>query len=649
MKKTITRISDSLVRVHYEGIGEDTEEICFSYEGKTVLRQVRTALVRKEVYRTVPEGEFVKKDTANGEVSAVSAVRREFERYSHAALAEFEIGEDELLLGLGQYEDGLYDYRGRKEYLYQSNMRIAIPLLVTTGHYAVFMDTQSNMVFSEKDNVMRFEIDTTDDLSYYIITGKDLDALIAGYQQLTGKASPMPDWVFGYIQSKERYKSGAELLSVAEQFGERKIPVSCLVQDWYSWREGLWGEKTFDLARYPDLKGVIDSLHDQGIRFMVSVWPNMSPQSADYREFEERGMLLPNSNTYDAFSPEAGALYFEQCKRQILSAGADALWCDNAEPFSDADWSGEKKKPEEERYQCVVTESQKSMPWEKLNAYALYHARNIYENWLCEKSVCAGKKVVNLIRSAWAGSQAYGTIVWSGDITAKWSTMRKQVTEGLKMGLSGHPYWTMDIGGFFVVNDKYENRGCNNTSREPLWFWDGDYNDGIADKGYCELYTRWIQLGTFLPIFRSHGTDTPREPWQFEKADRRFYDVIVKFIRLRYELMDYILAMAEKAHTDSYIMMRALAFDFPDDPKAVSRTDEYMFGPSYLVAPVFEPMYYESGSRPIRNAAKVREVYLPQGCRWKDYWTGEIYEGGQSILADAPLEKIPVMVRETGV
>ena len=301
MKKTITRISDCLVRVHYEGIGGDTKEICFDYEGKTVLRQVRAALVRKEVYRTIPEGEFIKKNTANGEVSAVSAVRREFERYSHAALAEFEIGEDELLLGLGQYEDGLYDYRGRKEYLYQSNMRIAIPLLVTTGHYAVFMDTQSNMVFSEKDNVMRFEIDTTDDLSYYIITGKDLDALIAGYQQLTGKASPMPDWVFGYIQSKERYKSGAELLSVAEQFGKRKIPVSCLVQDWYSWREGLWGEKTFDLARYPDLKGVIDSLHDQGIRFMVSVWPNMSPQSADYREFEERGMLLPNSNTYDAF------------------------------------------------------------------------------------------------------------------------------------------------------------------------------------------------------------------------------------------------------------------------------------------------------------------------------------------------------------
>ena len=651
MKSSIIHISTSATSVLYEGIGEDTFEQVFTYNGKIVLTQVRVSLTQKEVFRTVPGERFVKKVTANGEVTLIESDRKEFERYSCSGVLEFRIGPDELLLGLGQYEDGFYDYRGRTEYLYQSNMRIAIPFLITTGHYAIWIDSESDMIFSEKDGIIRFEIDTLSSLSYTVFTGDTLDELIMQFQQQTGIASMLPRWAFGYIQSRERYQTSEEILQTAEQFRKRKIPVSCIVQDWYSWREGLWGEKTFDPGRYPDPKQMVDTLHASGIRFMVSVWPNMSPESSDYKKFADRKLLLPNSNVYDAYSPEAGTLYFEQCQRQILSSGADALWCDNAEPFSDADWSGAVKKSERDRFDCVVELSKKSIVWENLNSYGAYHARNIYENW---RRAYPEKRVVNLIRSGYTESRRCGTILWSGDITAKWTTMRNQLTEGLKMGLSGHPYWTFDIGGFFVVKDKYENRGCCNTSAEPLWFWDGDYNDGVQDQGYCELYTRWLQFGTFLPVFRSHGTDTPREPWQFEKetesdAKRNvspdYYDIICRYIRLRYRLMPYIYSLAAMAHFDSFIMMRSLAFDFPEDPQAVGRSDEYMFGPALLIAPVFSPMYFKSESRPLSDVPKTREVYLPRGAKWYDFWTEEVFEGGQTVTAVAPLDRIPVFVR----
>lgn len=646
MNKQITQYAEGIVRVQYEGTGCDREPVAFSFSSRTVLRQIRAELISKPVFRTVPSSQFLKKETANGEVTVMEEVRREFERYSHTALVEFRTGPDELLLGLGQYEDGIFNYRGKREYLYESNMRIAIPLLVTTGNYAVYIDSQSNMIFSEDSGVVRFEIDTADTLSYYIFTGNSLAELISLYQSVTGKASMLPQWAFGYIQSKERYRSSEDLLLTARQFRERKIPVSCLVQDWYTWKEGLWGEKTFDPQRYPDLPAVVNELHEMGIRFMVSVWPNMSPESTDYAEFQQKDYLLPNSNVYDAFSPAAGELYFDQCSRQILAAGTDALWCDNAEPFSDADWSGAVKRHEEDRYAAVTGESKKSIVWEKLNAYGLFHAKNIWENW---RKRIPDKRVVNLIRSGYAGSQRYGTILWSGDITAKWDTLRRQITEGLKMGLSGHPYWTLDIGGFFVVKDKYENRGCNSTSREPLWFWDGDYNDGVMNRGYCELYTRWLEFGTFLPVFRSHGTDTPREPWQFENTDPRFCRTITHFIKLRYQLMPYIYSLGAMAHFDSYILMRALAFDFPDDPDACGRSDEYMFGPALLIAPVLEAMYYDVNGQELADVPKARDVYLPSGPVWYDFWTGESYEGGQTVSIPAPLDRIPVLVRSGSI
>lgn len=298
---------------------EDIEGIKYLYKGACVLKQNKASLCKKDVYKYVIDGEPVikKKLTANGEVSYIENARQEPERTSYEGQITFQVGKDELLLGLGQYEDGVFDYRNRTEYLYESNMRIAIPFLITTGHYAIFIDSESNMIFNSNNEEVTFTIDTTKELSYYVILGEDTDDILKQFHLLTGKASMMPRWMFGYIQSKERYDNAQELLETAKEFRDRKIPIDCLVQDWYTWEEGLWGEKIFDKKRYPDLPGTVEALHNDHFRFMVSVWPNMSPDGENYAEFAKVGKLLPNSNVYDAFDEEARDLYFRQCQDEI--------------------------------------------------------------------------------------------------------------------------------------------------------------------------------------------------------------------------------------------------------------------------------------------------------------------------------------------
>lgn len=639
MKKETERLNENVVRVTYTPdsgtAAEDVESISFCYKTKKLLTQTKAEFIPKEVYEYTVDGEtkFSTKQTANGEVTYIENAQSRFVRYSNAAILEFEVGENELLLGLGQYEDGVFDYRNHTEYLYESNMRIALPVMMTTGGYAVYIDSGSNMIFKSEENTVRFEIDTVSELTYYVIFGDSISELIQRFQELTGKAAMLPRYIYGYVQSKEHYHTGEDLLNTAAEFKKRGIPIDVLVQDWFTWEDGLWGEKVLDKKRYPDFPKTVDKLHADNIRLMFSIWPNVAPAGENYREFAGIGGLLPNSNVYNAFSEECCRLYWEQCEREIMSAGVDALWCDNAEPFSDADWSGDKRRPEKERYERVVSDSKKSIEWEQLNLFGLYHARGIYENW---RKNYPNRRVVNLTRSGYISVQKYGAILWSGDISARWETLRNQITEGLKMGLCGNPYWTLDIGGFFV-------------RKAPMWFWNGGFNDGVKDAGYRELYTRWLQFGAFLPVFRSHGTDTPREPWNFINSDGcelPFYETIVKFIKLRYRLLPYIYSLGYRAHTDAYILMRALAFDFAKDEAAEKRTDEYMFGPAFLVAPVYEPMYYASGSTPLENENFTRRVYLPQpGTLWYDYWTDTCYEGGREISAAADITTMPLFVR----
>ncbi len=653
MLRSVENLSEGIISVTYpaSSIGSggliDDVPIDLTWNGKRVIRQSEVSFVPVTVYRyETGNSAFMKKQTANGEVAYTDRLVKVPSHKAFSVTLEFSIGSDELLLGMGQYEDGIYDLRNHTEYLYESNMRIAIPFLVTTGHYGILIDSEAGIIFSSEGNRIKFDIDCAKELKYYIFTGDNISDIIRCYHKITGMPSMLPRWAFGYIQSKERYKTGAELEDIVSTFRSKDIPIDCIVQDWFSWEDGLWGEKKFDKKRYPDLPSTVKKIHDKNVHFMVSIWPNMSTDSENYAEFAKEGLLLPNSNLYDAFNENARALYWKQTCEEIMSSDTDAVWCDNAEPFSDADWSGEDKKPEDERYRVVREMSVQSIDPERLNSYGLYHAKGIYENW---RRDIPEKRVVNLTRSGYTGIQKYGTILWSGDICATYDTLRRQITEGIKMGLTGMPYWTLDIGGFFVVDDKYENRGCNDQSHKPLWFWHGDYNDGVNDPGYCELYVRWLEFGTFLPVFRSHGTDTPREPWQFGSKGDMFYDAIVSHIRLRYRLMPYLYSLGALAHRMGEPMMRSLLIDFPEDREVRGISDEYLLGPALLVAPVYTPMYYGACSSEIEDCEKKRKIYLPKGCGWYDFYTGKYYEGGCNIYADAPIDRIPVFVREGSI
>lgn len=613
--------------------------------GDVILEETGHALIPKAVYRYVIDGEPVvqTKHTANGDVAFIENARREQSGTAYHGRLVFHVAEGEHLYGLGQHEDGVYDYRGRREYLYQTNMKITVPFLLSSRNYGLLVDTQSAMVFDEQNGVMYFELETVADLSYYVITGENFDEIIATLRALTGRAPMLPRWAFGYIQSKERYRSSDELISTAATFRSLGIPVDCIVQDWFTWAEDLWGEKRPDPKRYPDLSTLMNALHEKHVKLMVSIWPNMVPKGPNYHAFEERALLLPNSSVYDAFQEEGRALYWRQCEEYWFRAGIDAWWCDNAEPFSDADWNGAAKRAELLRYRLVVTDSEKSMDWTRLNTYGLYHARGIYENWRRQTSA---KRVMNLTRSTYTSGQRYGVVAWSGDHSAKWSVLKNQITEGIKFCMSGMPYWTLDIGGFFTVRDQYENRGCNKAGdRTPLWFWNGDYNDGVNDLGYRELYVRWLQYAVFLPVFRAHGTDTPREPWHFGKPGEPFYDTILSFIRLRYRLLPYIYSTAAAVSFHHDTMMRSLMFDFAHDSRVAEISGSYMFGRSMLVCPVTEPMYYGPNSTPLPETDQTWPVYLSEGTLWYNFWTNKAYQGGQTVVCEAPLQSVPLFVR----
>ncbi len=266
----------------------------------------------------------------------------------------------------------------------------------------------------------------------------------------------------------------------------------------------------------------------------------------------------------------------------------------------------------------------------------------MYEN---QRETTKDIRVLNLTRSGYASGQKYGAMLWSGDTYASWDTLKKQIVEGLNVGLSGYPYWTLDIGAFFTVGDKWQNRGCGcNTDPTPKWFWKGNYNEGVKDAGYCELYVRWLEFGTFLPMFRSHGTDTPREIWNFGKKGDMFYDAIEKFIHLRYQLMPYIYSLAGAVYLNHATIMRSLLFDFIKDKKVKEIKDGFLFGPALLVYVVTEPMYYDAGNI-ILDKEKLKDCYLPEGTGWYDFWNDKFYEGGQVVTVETPIDRTPIFVK----
>lgn len=565
--------------------------------------------------------------TANGIVTVRDMVRRD----TIGSVREFGVAwtmdSEQVLYGLGSHMEDYMNLLGKTLYLTQHNLKVFVPVLVSTCGYGLLLDAGCAMKYSSalSDSgdkcLTEIEMDAASQIDYYFIKGKDMEDVVKGYRFLTGGVSMMPRYVFGYIQSKERYTSSDDILRTLREYRRRHVPIDMIVQDWNYWPQG-WGYMKMDERHYPDPKALADSVHALNARLMISIWPNPQgcPQEEDFRR---RGFMLENS-VYDAFSADARKLYWSYADDEFFSKGFDAWWCDSSEPL-DADWNHTPEPIDGTPYSLNDHQRRWKLNKELLGTtlgvkrsslYSLYHAMGIYEN---QRATSDSKRVVNLTRSGFAGQQRYGTIVWNGDVSATWQSFRNQIPAGLNYMATGCPYWTVDVGCFFTGSDM-------------RWFRYGDFPKGTDDPAYRQYYTRMFQWATFLPVLRSHGTDTPREIWHFGEPGTPYYDAILDMINLRYTLNPYIYSMAAAQTRGGYTMARPLAFDFPDDSEVHDIKDQYMFG-DFLVCPVTEP------------DVRTRRVYLPETARWTDYWTGNTLDGGQWIEAECPVSRLPLYVR----
>ena len=548
-----------------------------------------------------------------------------FDRKAYSAMLHFSFQEGEAIYGLGQHEDGVLNYRGRHQMMYQHNLTVSCPVLMSSRGWGLLINCLSAMTFHDDAYGSYFSMDTVDELDYFIGYGPELDDLVGMMRLLTGPARLLPRWVFGYIQSTECYNTQQELLDIAREYRRRGVPLDCVVQDWQTWRKGQWGQKTVDPERYPDLSAGIQALHDENVKLFWSIWPNMGGDGENRREMISKGYMLGNRSSYNAFDPAARDVYWRQAEEGLFRHGVDGWWCDCTEPF-ERDWNGEPHLTPEERMCLNVDEFKRYLDPALINAYSYFHSKGIYEH---QRAVCESKRVVNLTRSGFPGQQKYATITWNGDTSARWDVLAKAIPDGLNFCLSGQPYWSQDAGGFFV------RRGAQ-------WFRDADFDEGVHDPGYRELYLRWLQVCCFQPMMRSHGTDTPREIWQFGESGEEIYDALASTIRLRYRLLPYLYTLAAGASLEGGSIIRMLAFDYRHDPIALNIGDQFLLGRNLMVCPVLFPTRYTEGGVPVENAPATRRVYLPSGTDWADFETGERFSGGQWIDAPVRLDRIPV-------
>ena len=469
-------------------------------------------------------------------------------------------------------------------------------------------------------------------LDYYFVYGSNADEVIKGYRTLTGKSQIMPKWAMGYWQSRERYKTQDEILANLKEFRKRKIPIDNIVLDWNYWEENEWGSHEFDKKRFPDPQGMVDSIHAMNGKMMISVWPKFYKTTEHFKEFDKKGWMYQQAikdsvrdwvgpgyvgSFYDAYSGGARKLFWKQIYDNLYPLGIDAWWMDASEPnvldCTDMDYR---------KALCGPTALGTST--EYFNTYALMNAEAIYDG---QRSVAPNKRVFLLTRSGFAGLQRYSTATWSGDIATRWEDMKAQISAGLNFAVSGIPYWTMDIGGF-CVEDRY-------VSGQQQYDKNGQENKDY--KEWRELNTRWFQFGAFAPLYRAHGQFPYREPWNIAPEGHPAYTSIVYYTNLRYRLMPYIYTMAGMTYFNDYTIMRPLFMDFPADKKVENISNQFMFGPAFMVCPVYS---YE---------ARERNVYFPTGSNWYDFYTGNYITGGKQVSVDAPYEHIPLFIREGSI
>ena len=543
----------------------------------------------------------------------------------------FLYSNNETLYGLGSFQDADIALNGKKIALYQKNREDIVPVIISTNHYGLLWDNYSYSEFNDTRGSYYLWSEVADEINYYFIYGEKIDSIVSSYRQLTGKAPMYPKNFFGYIQSKQKYNTQDEIVSIVKGFRDRKFPLDVIVQDWMYWPQGQWGQKSFEHKNYPDPSQMVKDIHDMNAKIIISIWPNMTKGTPDQIELAKIHGLLHDDEHLNVFMPEARQMYWQQVNDSLFSIGIDGWWADCSEGY-DSDWDSPFFKLSNSRLIEANIGTQKKMlgSGRYINAYALMHTKGLFEGQISTQS---SKRVYILTRSSFAGMQRYGASYWTGDVSANWEEFRMQIPAGLNFCMTGVPYWTTDIAGYFIQH------------QPGWWFANGVFEKGQEDEGFEELYTRWFQFAAFCPLFRAHGADFPREPWAFGTPESRTYKTLLKFTNLRYRLMPYIYSLAWKVTSDNYTIMRALPFDFLSDTLTHNINDQFLFGPSFMICPVVRPLYYHPNNVKINTTDYTREVYLPKGAQWIDFWTGKKYEGGLKVKADASYETMPLFVK----
>jgi len=524
---------------------------------------------------------------------------------------------DEHLAGMGQYQQNLLDLKGATLELAHRNSQASVPFVVSSAGYGFLWHTPAIGSATFATNRTQWTARSARQIDYWVTAGRTPAQISAAYADATGHAPMMPEHGLGFWQCKLRYTTQAELLEVAREHIRRGLPLDVIVADFFHWPQ--MGDYRFEDEFWPDPSAMVDELKALGVELMVSVWPQVALESENFAAMADRNLLVRTdrgvdvqmwfggpSRFFDATNPAARAFVWDRCREGYGRHGIKVFWLDEAEPeFGVYDYDA---------YRFHAGSGA-----EVSNLYPQAFSRTFYDGLTAEGET----EVVNLVRCAWAGSQRYGALVWSGDIGSDFPTLRRQLVAGLHMGVAGIPWFTTDIGGF----------GGGRTD----------------DPAFHELLVRWFQMGTFLPVMRMHGDRLPATPVRAADGSERMatgagnelwsfgeevYEILARYTHLREDLRGYTRSLMAAAHTDGQPVMRALFHEFPDDPTGWQVADEFLFGPSLLVAPVLEA------------GATSRRVYLPAGATWTDLRSGTMHAGGTWVELDAPLDVIPVLARD---
>ena len=582
--------------------------------GKIEYRNEKGELLLEEYLRN-------KNDMHGSTTSSLMIDAREFKPLiggdEYALKVRFVSNPSEKIYGMGQYQQPYLDLKGMDLELAHRNSQASVPFMISSLGYGFLWNNPAVGRVNFGKNITTWEAASTKKMDYWITAGDTPAMIEEAYASVAGTVPMMPDYAMGFWQCKLRYQTQEELLEVAREYKRRGLPISVIVVDFFHWP--LQGEWKFDPVYWPDPDAMIAELKEMGIELMVSIWPTVDYRSENFTEMKERGLLIRtdrgypismdfqgNTLHYDSTNPEAREYVWEKAKKNYYSKGVKMFWLDEAEP--------EYTYYDFDNYRCFL-----GPDVQVGNIYPVMYAKTFFDGMKKEGQ----ENIINLLRCAWAGSQKYGALVWSGDIMSSFESLRDQFAAGLNMGIAGIPWWTTDIGGFFGAD--------------------------VRDPAFHELLVRWFEYGTFCPVMRLHGyrwpiqpqvgttggatclSGAPNEVWSYTDE---VYEILKDYLFLREKMKPYIETIMRQAHEKGTPVMRPLFYDFPEDEKAWETEDAYMFGPDVLVAPV---MY---------AGQTTRSVYLPAGAVWTNYWTGDKLEGGQTVSVEAPLEQIPLFMRD---